>query len=304
LELVSAKDFGGLGCVTNVGVGPAGHFVKMVHNGIEYAMMQGIAEVYDILRKLSLDNLEIKEYFDYINTEDNKGFLLDITCQILATKDNLSDGFLLEKIDSRAGAKGTGKWTVETALDLGVAVPSIFAGLNSRIMSESNWEQSQFLKDKAKEIDDTFQVANFNKLEDKEILQNILHQVVEAVFFCSYKQGIDLINKANTEYSFGIDILEVLRIIRSKMLKTLINVIDQPDFKQNKFTNSMYNILNFCQFCNLRIPLPVIDATKDYVLSLSSDSLPQNLIQAQRDHFGAHTYKRTDREGVFTDGWN
>ena len=311
LKPVAAKDFLGQECVTNIGLGGAGHFVKMVHNGIEYAMMQGIAEVYDVLKALQIGNMEAKHYFEFINTAENKSFLLDITVDILGTIDSLEGGSLLDMIDSRAGAKGTGKWTVEAGMDYGVSVPNIFAGLNARVMSEI-WHQ---YKSQADSIAISFKDRQGI---DPEQLKQILHNVIYSVFVTSYWQGIMLIDQANKDNNWNIDLAEVLRIwqggciIRSQLLVTLTKI-----YKENKtndcilfpstiFAQSLLNITNFERmnlFLDISPAKPVIDSAKNYLITILSPTIPQNLVQAQRDHFGSHTYRRIDQDGIFTDGW-
>jgi 6-phosphogluconate dehydrogenase len=305
LKPVAARDFDGGDCVTNVGTACAGHFVKMVHNGIEYSIMQGIAEVYDILRKLGYDQPDILNVFEKLNTGDNKSFLLDITVDILKAKDNLEAGWLLEKIDFRAGAKGTGKWTVEAAMDLGVSVPNIYAGLNARVMTETNFKvKDYFVKEN--------EVINSAPKLDIDSLTKTLHGVMAGVYFVSYEQGIELIYAANNEYKWDIEIVEVLRIwqggciIRSQMLKAIMGLYSMQEFPKTYHDQSIKAIVelqNILAANSLNISTPVINATRDFVLAIESSSLPQNIVQAQRDFFGAHTYKRTDREGVFTGGW-
>jgi 6-phosphogluconate dehydrogenase len=305
LKPVAARDFDGGDCVTNIGTACAGHFVKMVHNGIEYSIMQGIAEVYDVLRKLGYDQPAILEVFEKLNTGDNKSFLLDITVDILKAQDNLDAGWLLEKIDYRAGAKGTGKWTVEAAMDLGVAVPNIYAGLNARVMTETNFKVKEyFLKSK--------EILNLSPVVDIASITETLHQVMSGIYFLSYEQGIELIYAANLEYKWDIVMEEVLRIwqggciIRSQMLKTIIDLYsiqEYPKLHHNKCIRAIGELQNILIQNKVYISTPVINATRDFVLAIESTSLPQNMVQAQRDFFGAHTYKRIDREGVFTGGW-
>jgi 6-phosphogluconate dehydrogenase len=311
LQAAAADDFGGGKCVTNVGTGPAGHYVKMVHNGIEYSIMQGIAEVYDILLNFGYDQSEILDFFQGINTGDNKSFLLDITEEILKSKDNLNGEFLLTQIDSRAGAKGTGKWTVEEGMNLGVAVPNIYAGLNARVMTEVNYRVKEY-KDKefvTSQNQNTLPKENITKEE----LKNLLNKVVAAFYLISYQQGLELILAANKEYKLDINILEVLRIwqggciIRSKMLLTISEHYKQGKYPQelyNEAKNSIAELSNLLLNNKIIVPLPVINSTQDYILAMESQKLPQNLTQAQRDFFGAHTYERIDRAGNFTGGWN
>ena len=303
LRPVSAKDFDGGDCVCNIGSSGSGHFVKMVHNGIEYAMMQGLAEIYDILKYLGLSTVEIKEYFDYFNTGDLESFLTEITCQILSTKDNLGDGFLLEKINYCAGAKGTGKWTVEAGMNFGVSVSNIFAGLAARVVSEEN-----FVNNVGSKNVKLTNIQNF----DKQKLKTTLYSVLESIYMTSYLQGLELIQKANSEKMWEIDILEVIRIwqggciIRSKMLKKLFSIYqDKSKFIASILPNTkaIFELTNFCNQHDIKTPTPVIDSTKNYILSLQAVSLPQNLTQAQRDFFGAHTYTRNDKDGIFTGGW-
>jgi 6-phosphogluconate dehydrogenase len=305
LQAAAADDFGGGKCVTNVGTGPAGHYVKMVHNGIEYSIMQGIAEIYDTLLKLGYSQPEVLEFFQGINTGDNKSFLLDITEEILKTNDYLTSEFLLTQIDSRAGAKGTGKWTVEEGMNLGVAVPNIYAGLNARVMTEVNYKTKEFVQTQSQQG-----VSKENI--DKEELKNLLTRVVAAFYLISYQQGLELIFAANDEYKWDINILEVLRIwqggciIRSKMLLTISEHYNQGKYPQelhNQAVNSVGELLELLLNNKISVPLPVINSTRDYILAMESKKLPQNMTQAQRDFFGAHTYRRVDREGIFTGGW-
>jgi 6-phosphogluconate dehydrogenase len=322
LKPVAARDFAGGDCVSNVGLGCAGHFVKMVHNGIEYSIMQGIAEVYDILRKLGYEQPQILEMFKELNTGDNKSFLLDIAVDILGTKDNLDKGWLLEKIDYRAGAKGTGKWTVEAAMELGVAVPNIYAGLNARVMTETNFRLKDYVKSENSPYNKAMnEIVNspFSKRGGSEAdgvftknLTTLLHQVMSAIYLISYEQGLELIFAAEAEYKWNIDIMEVLRIwqggciIRSVMLQTISDSYKTGTYPQaahNQGVESITQLQGILLDQKINISLPVINATRDYILAIESESLSQNMVQAQRDFFGAHTYLRTDREGVFTGGW-
>ena len=296
-SLVSAKDFGGGNCVANVGLSASGHFVKMVHNGIEYAMMQGLAEVYDILNHTQLTHLQIISVFEHINTGENKSFLGDITTQILETKD--SDGYLLDKIDSKAGAKGTGKWTVEAGLDLGVPIPSIYAAVNARVMTELNAQMQPFVQ----------KIPTKPKQVDISLIQEYLWQLVNGIYFVAYTQGMELIHQANLEYNWNIDLLEIIRIwqggciIRSQMLQTLAELYKKNTYPQEQFDFTLEAIDTVKQL-GFVVPMPVINATADYILSIKSTKLPQNLTQAQRDLFGAHTYQKDGQNQTFTGGWN
>jgi len=295
LQDISAKDFEGKPCVTNVGLAGAGHFVKMVHNGIEYALMQGIAEIYDILKSSFHPNEEILKAFKGFNQDELKSFLLDITVDIFKTRDKLAEGYLIDKINDKAGAKGTGKWTVESALELGVAAPNISEALNARILSARNTSYKLGIYAASEE----FEITKPD-LED-------LKYILQTVFITSYLQGLNIIDAANKEYNWNIDIKEVLRIwqggciIRSEMLRSLIF-----DFYSKSKTEKIGFILEPFHKLNTILPFvpkPVISATLNYILAHNADKLPSNLIQAQRDHFGAHTYQRINKDGVFTGGW-
>jgi 6-phosphogluconate dehydrogenase len=298
---VASKDFSGRACVTNVGLSSSGHFVKMVHNGIEYAIMQAIAEIYYVLKKYGQANTQIQQHFSALNKDLNKSFLLDITTHILGVKDT-DGGDLLDKIDFGAGAKGTGKWTVEAGMDLGIALPNIYAALNARVMSArtNNFKVS------------TSSQASANSSEILDI--TMLNSILEATFLTSYLQGLDLIIEANNTYDWQISISEVCRIwqggciIRSSWLNILPELLND----NTKLTDLLIQYRDkLAQFLpNIKadtgeqVPLPVIHSTQDYLVSILNSSLPQNLTQAQRDYFGAHTYKRVDKPGVFTGGWN
>ena len=312
LEKIAAKDFAGKPCVTYIGEGPSGHFVKMVHNGIEYAIMQGIAEIYDILRHLGLDAMHISNIFEKLNQGSTTSFLTKISIDVLKQKDNLGDGFLVDKISPKAGSKGTGKWTVEAAMNLGIAVPNIAASLFARVLSSRthNFEVTA----RPNVIKTLTQSKQDNLVKNLDI--NLFHKTLEAIFYTSYLQGLDLILEANKQYHWSIDLAEVLRIwqggciIRSNMLQDLSH-----DFSGGKFVNltdklvkchsdliEMYNYLAKQDFC---LPLlSVYNAALDYAGSLTMDNLPLNITQAQRDYFGAHTYQRTDKKGTFGGGWD
>ena len=306
LNKIAALDFQGKPCTTNIGLGPSGHFVKMVHNGIEYALMQGIAEIYDILRYNSYSNFEIREVFIELNQGELKSFLLDITVKILETKDDLSEGFLLDKIKDQAGAKGTGSWTVEAALELGVAVPTIAAAVFARSMSARN----QSFNCQKKEIK-PINTQNFAR-KPYPVAVSWLKKVLRLVFLVSYLQGLDLIAQADNYHKWQIDISEICRIwqggciIRSGMLTDL----DEYFFCEKKLSNKIlsfesgYNILPIIEIdLQTETPTPVLHSISDYILSITNKNLPTNLIQAQRDFFGAHTFERIDKLGTFTGGW-
>jgi 6-phosphogluconate dehydrogenase len=302
LESIAAKDFHGRPCVTNIGTESSGHFVKMVHNGIEYAAMQAIAEIYDILRFKEVNQMNIREVFSRLNKGNLQGFLLDITEDVLNAKTETGQS-LLDLVDDRAQAKGTGAWAVEAGIDLGVNVQSIAAALFARYASS----QERFIPEdfvvRRKQGDKDFTIT-------EKVIDN-LYKSLELSFFASYLQGLDLIDAANSEYKWNINIDEVLRIweggciIRSQMISTLrvykkLELQSQVGFLRKNAMN-LESAKTINSYTNT--PKPVINSSSDYFVSKVAVKLPQNLIQAQRDYFGQHTYKRTDMLGDFTGGW-
>jgi 6-phosphogluconate dehydrogenase len=302
LEKIAAKDFHGKACVTNIGESGSGHFVKMVHNGIEYAVMQAIAEIYDIMRYKQINQSTIRSVFTRLNKGNLQGFLLDITEDVLNAK--TEDGhFLLELVDDRAQAKGTGAWAVQAGIDLGVNVQSIAAALFARYASsQERFVPEDFIVRRKQEVKDF--VIN------EKVVDN-LYKALELSFFASYLQGLDLIEAANEQYGWKVNLDEVLRvweggcIIRSQMISTLrtykkLDLQSQIGFlRKNALNLESAKVIN--SYTNT--PKPVINTSSDYFVSKVAVKLPQNLIQAQRDFFGQHTYKRTDILGDFTGGW-
>ena len=292
LEKIAAKDFAGKPCVTFVGSAAAGNFVKMVHNGIEYAIMQWIAEIYDILRSAHTPQAEMKAIFEELNTGLLKSFLLDITVDILGTKD--SDGTdLLEKISDIAGSKWTGGWTVEAALKLGVPVPTIAESLFARWLSGRSHHVS-FWKMKNEWI---------SKIET-----HLLKQALKVAYISAYVQGIELILAAEKEWNWGINIQEVLRIwqggciIRSEMLRVLpVFYTNSANSQQSEDIPAL--LLDVKTVLNqVNMSTPVLSSAYNYMATLLAEKLPTNLIQAMRDSFGAHGVKRigSDTSESFT----
>ncbi len=299
LEKIAAKDFDGNPCVAYLGKNPAGHFVKMVHNGIEYAIMQGIAEVYSILKQTQLPNEEISGIFNQLNTGFNSSFLLEISTEVLKAKYH-SKTSLVDLIIPKSGAKGTGKWTVEAALELGVAVPNIFEALNARIQSNHpyNFDVEIIQEDVAE--------TAFNLEVDE------LKVYLETIFLTSYLQGIDLIIAAEKEYSWGINIEEVLRIwqggciIRSKWLQEIPNLLNNKQLLQDALHSNLLASINLEKMFNQQnifVSNPVFTSSINYLKALLYSKSGHNLIQAQRDYFGQHGYERTDKAGSFSGGW-
>lgn len=292
-------------CVTFVGRGGAGHYVKMVHNGIEYGDMQLIAEAYDIMRNgLGLSNEELHEVFKEWNTTDElNSFLIEITTDIFKYKDPGTGKHLVDLILDSAGQKGTGRWTVMTSLELGVPIPTIYAAVNARVMSSYKDERVAASKE-----------LPGPKTKFKGDAKAFVNKVRDALYcskMCSYAQGMALIAKASAEYNYGVSLPESARIwkggciIRAGFLDkikkafvdnpTLPNLLLAPEFKQSILDRqeAWREVLILAN--ELGIAVPAFSGSLDYFDSYRRASLPQNLTQAQRDYFGAHTYERIDK---------
>jgi 6-phosphogluconate dehydrogenase len=293
-------------CVTFIGPGGAGHYVKMIHNGIEYGDMQLIAEAYDILKNaLGLNHEQLHEVFAEWNTTDElDSFLIEITANIFTKIDDETGLPLVDVIMDAAGQKGTGKWTVETALDLGIAIPTIVAAVNARIMSSIKDERVAAFKELT---------GPAGKYEGET--KAFINKVRDALYcskICSYAQGMALIGKASKElFKSEIDLGECARIwkggciIRARFLGKIKQAFDEnpnlpnlllaPEFKQTILDRQDAWREVIMTAAKLGIPVPAFSASLDYFDSYRRDRLPQNLTQAQRDYFGAHTYERTDK---------
>ncbi|MGH1517931.1 NADP-dependent phosphogluconate dehydrogenase [Chryseobacterium sp. JK1] len=311
LELISAK-VNGEPCTAYMGKGAAGNYVKMVHNGIEYAIMQSISETYDLLRKgANLDNDQLYEVFKKWNEGEMNSFLIEITRDIFQQKDDLSEGFLVDKILDKAGAKGTGKWTSEQAMEIGVSIPTIDLAVTSRILSAYKDERIKASQLYAKE--------EITKPENTELF---IKEVGDALFLTtliSYAQGLALLVKASEEYQFEIPLKDVVKIwrggciIRSVLLEKFYSAYSKDQNLTNILLDQGISEIVKDKIPALRktaafaasngIPALGIQSALGYFEAYTTESLPINLLQAQRDYFGAHTYQRNDREGVFHTSW-
>lgn len=303
-------------CVTYIGENGAGHYVKMVHNGIEYGDMQLIAESYDLLhRVLGLSAAEISEIFGEWNKGELDSFLMEISTQILATVDPASGKPMVDVIMDRAGNKGTGKWTSQSALDLGEPLSLITESVFARYISTFKEERvaaSQVIPG----VD--FQ-ANLSEADKKDIIE----AVRQALYFSkivSYAQGFAQMKAASQEYGWTLNYGEIAKIfragciIRAKFLQKITDAYSKnPDLDNLMLDDYFLNILGGNQAAVRRvvtlaiqagIPVPTFSSALAYYDSYRSPVLPANLIQAQRDLFGAHTYQRVDRPGTFHFHWN
>ena len=292
-------------CVTYIGKGGAGHYVKMVHNGIEYGDMQLIAEAYDLLKNVAgLDHKQLHEVFtEWNQTDELNSFLIEITADIFRYIDPETTKPLLELIVDAAAQKGTGRWTVQSALELGVSIPTIIAAVNARIMSSIKTER-------------TAAAAVLTGPEGKFTgdTQTFVNQVRDALYcskICSYAQGMALLSAASDAYQYELNLSEISRIwkggciIRAGFLNKikdafkaepkLANLLLAPEFRQTILDRQTAWREVISQAAKLGIPVPAFSASLDYFDSYRRANLPQNLTQAQRDYFGAHTYKRVDK---------
>ena len=300
-------------CVTYIGPGGAGHYVKMIHNGIEYGDMQLIAEAYDLLKNgLGLDHNQLHEVFAEWNTTDElNSFLIEITADIFKYIDPETNMPLVDVILDAAGQKGTGRWTVETALELGVCIPTITAAVNGRIMSSFKQERlaaAQVLP------------GPTGKYEgDAKAFIDMVRDALYCSKICSYAQGMALLGTASKAYQYDLNLSELARIwkggciIRAGFLgkiqhafiqdPALPNLLLAPEFKQTILDRQSAWREVLAAAAKLGIPVPAFSASLDYFDSYRRDRLPQNLTQAQRDYFGAHTYERVDKPGHFHTEW-
>ena len=310
LEDIAAKSDEGP-CCTYIGDGGAGHFVKMVHNGIEYAIMGSIAEVYDIMRKLLRMKAEdMAEIFEEWNRGPLNSFLVEITAKILKKKDDETGKPVVDVILDRAHHKGTGKWTSEVALQLGVPALSISAAFFERMLS--------FYKEDRLAISKMGKEAVSFDVDKKELLKSLEGSLLFSML-SAFSQGIWIIEKASEEYGFGINIADVLRvwkagcIIRARVIDFVkaaalragsgMHLLKDSEFfeRLEGLLPSASNVSKVAR--DAGIPTPVLNSSIDYFLSMKSAQLPANLIQAQRDFFGAHTFERVDRDGFFHIEW-
>ncbi len=292
-------------CVTYIGPGGAGHYVKMVHNGIEYGDMQLIAEAYDLMKNtLDLSADELQEVFSNWNhTDELDSFLIEITADIFSNIDPKTDRPLVDSILDAAGQKGTGRWTVVSSLELGIPIPTIYAAVNARVMSAYKEQRVAA----SKEIP-----ASSGKYDGDK--QDFINKVRDALYcskMCSYAQGMALLGKASAEFNFNLNLAEIARIwkggciIKARFLDKikkafnenpdLPNLLLAPEFKQSILDRQAAWREVLATANQLGIAVPAFSSSLDYFDSYRRARLPQNLTQAQRDYFGAHTYERVDQ---------
>lgn len=300
-------------CVAYMGNGAAGHYVKMVHNGIEYAMMQMISEVYDLLKRgAGFTNEDLHKTFLAWNKGQLQSFLINITASVFKTKDEETDQFLVDIILDQAGSKGTGKWTSQEAMDLPVAIPTIDMAVAMRNLS--------VYKNDRKEAAQLYQ-KKINALNiPKQELVSELENALAFSFVIAYAQGLSMLAKASTELKMEIPLASVIQvwkagcIIRSSLLGNFSNAFQRnPQLSSLLLDKEIADLLKSREeslrtIINLaiasKISLPGIMSALGYYDSYCNERMPTNLIQAQRDYFGAHTYQRVDKPGVFHTEWH
>ncbi|MEA5422957.1 NADP-dependent phosphogluconate dehydrogenase [Synechococcus sp. CCY9201] len=302
-------------CVTYIGPGGAGHFVKTVHNGIEYGIEQILAEAYDLMKRVAgLNGDAMADVLGLWNSmEELASFLVEITEVCLRTKDPESGADLVEFIVDAAGQKGTGLWTVESALQMGVPVPTIYAALNARVLSSLRPERLAAESVLAAPAPHSFDLgepaSGMEPLRDACILACIV----------SYGQGMALLQAASTIHDYQLDFSAIGQIwkggciIRARLLQriqdayatdpNLPNLMLDPWFADqvNRRLPGLRQVVAGAALAG--IPVPCLSSSLDYIDSYRTGRLPQNLVQAMRDCFGSHTYERTDRPGSFHTEW-
>lgn len=311
LEAVSAK-VNDDPCVAYMGKGAAGHYVKMVHNGIEYAIMQLISEVYDLLKHhAGLSNDELHTIFKKWNGGELQSFLIEITAEIFLKEDEVTKNRLVDMIHDKAGSKGTGKWTSQDAMNLPVSVPTIDAAVAMRTISG--------YKDERTAAAALYKPVTKTITEGKEKIIQLAHDALYCATIISYAQGLSMLHKASSELQMDIPLKDVVRIwrggciIRSSLLEVFTAAYKRDAALPNILLNKKVAALvkkkqnNFRKFIQkstaAKIPATALSTALGYFDAYCSERMPTNLIQAQRDFFGAHTYQRTDKEGNFHTEW-
>ena len=302
-------------CVDYMGPGGAGHYVKMVHNGIEYGDMQLIAEAYDILRTVGgLEYSELADTFGAWNRSELQSFLIEITSKIFTKKDDQGTGkMLVELIVDATGMKGTGKWTVQQASELAAPIPTIASSVEARIVSAQRAERLAASKILSGPKPGP---ANVDK---KQLIDDVRHALY-ASKICSYAQGMNLLKTASKTYEWGLQLGRISRIwkggciIRAAFLDRIKQAYERDANLPNLLIDSEFakelgdrqagwrRVIGLAVQSGLA--MPTMTASLAYYDSYRRERLPANLTQAQRDFFGAHTYLRLDKEGSYHTEWS
>lgn len=309
-EAIAAKASDGKPCCTYIGEDGAGHYVKMVHNGIEYADMQLISEAYLLLKHVGgYSNQEISNIFHEWNQGELKSFLIGITADIFAEADDLADGYIIDKIVDAAGQKGTGRWTSIESMKQGVDISMITAACNTRIMSNAPGRQQ------AAQMIQKPQVAK----ETSPAFVESVRQSLYTAKIVAYAQGFSLYASASKEFGWHLDfggIASIFRagcIIQADFLQKITEAYEKnPNLENLLFDEFFLEKINanqaslreiICVAVKAGLPVPAFTNALEYIDAYASPQLGANLIQGLRDYFGAHTFKRIDREGSFHHQW-
>jgi 6-phosphogluconate dehydrogenase len=299
-------------CVTYIGPGGAGHYVKMVHNGIEYGDMQLIAEAYDLLRHQGgLDAPALHQVFARWNSGELQSYLIEITADIFTRIDEATGRPLVDVILDTAGQKGTGKWTSQNALDVGAAIPTINAAVEARILSS--------LKSERAAASLVLRGPEPAPVRDRQAFIDAVGQALYAAKACSYAQGMSLLRLASAEHDYDLNLAEIARIwkggciIRAALLDKIQRAFQRNPGLPNLLVDEAFRTeiavrqdpwrSVVSQAVAAGIPCLAMSDSLGYYDMYRRERLPANLIQAQRDYFGAHTYQRIDREGTFHTEW-
>lgn len=311
LENIAAKTKNQVSCCAFIGKGGAGHYTKMVHNGIEYAIIQIICEIYDLLRKVyGYSAPQIAEIFTELNNGILASYLIQITGKILKQKDTLASGYLVDKILDKASQKGTGKWTCVEGIKLDIAIPTIIEAVCSRLISNDY--------DTRNKLNNLYKTT-YSKERSRD--RNVMINQIEASLFianiCIYDQAFKLLKKADQINQWSIDASKVAAIwkngciIRAEILDDICNALLKDD--KNLLLNETfknYIVEHKCDFDELcsnailhNVSIPCLASANAYLNEYINKDSSANLLQAQRDFFGAHTYERKDRNGTYHTIW-
>ena len=319
---IAAKAPSGEPCCRYLGPGGAGHFVKMVHNGIEYVDMQLISETYFAMRELlGMHADEMQRVFEDWNRSDLSSYLIEITARVLGKRDLRTGKPMVDVIADRAGQKGTGKWTAQEALDLGAAAPAMAEAVFARYLSAIKAERcaaSGRLPGPETSGQHSGWVCGDSRDGDEGMIAD-LRDALYAAKICAYAQGFGLMKQASGEYGWGLDLGSIALlwrggcIIRAQFLERiteayrrdpeLANLMLDPYFRNAVVSSQQAWRRVVAATAMGGLPAPALSSSLAYYDSYRRDSLPANLIQAQRDYFGAHTYERLDMPGSFHTEW-
>jgi len=307
LTTIGAKAEDGQSCVARVGERGSGHFVKMVHNAIEYADLQLIAEIYDLMKNvLHLSNEEMAETFSNWNKAELRSFLIQSAEIVLKKKEE--KGHIIDFIKGVAGQKGTGKWAAQDAFDIGFPTPAFSEAVDARLVSGLILERQRA-------------ALIYPKPSQSNPLKITVQHLKDALYaskIVAYAQGLALIDAANKQFNYGVNLAECARIwragciIRADLLAAILqhftpeypNLLLVPHFANEVRTRLESWRLVVASSTLSGIPVPVLSSSLSFLDSYTTDKLPANMIQAIRDYFGAHTYQRIDKEGVFHTEWD